>query len=826
MNKRKSFLVASIAIVLTVSCWASGLRAEVETQTPSFKAAVPVWAKGRDTEMNVTLGFRTVFDRPANEKVTLRLTGSTIYRVWVNGQFFAAGPARGPHGFYRVDVLDLTDKLQDKQNLVAIEVAGYNSNSYYLLDQPSFLQAEIVASSGDQEKVLVATGASGAEVVSATSPGVALMEAAVLPERIQKVQRYSFQRPFTEAYQLSPGFDRWMTDPTVSLDSVKLTASPTKELLDRHVLYPTYTIDRPVQIMSRGQFESKPEPVTIYRDRSISNVGPKLKGYPEAELVLCPSVEIQRYNSVVKEPLDKKYASNVPAPLAEKQWELLDMGNNLTGFLGATIKCDVPSEVWLMFDEIKNSDHDAHCLKPGQSRAVVYRLEPGTYHVESIEPYTMQYVKLACMKGAAQVSDVYLREYAHPEVDADAYFKCSDERINQIFAAAVQTYRQNSLDIFMDCPSRERAGWLCDSFFTSRVETDLTGQNRIEHNFFENFLLPEKFECLPEGMLPMCYPADHYDGVFIPNWGMWFVLELKQYLIRGGDPELVAKLEPKVMKLLDYFKSLENEDGLLEKLQGWVFVEWSDAAKYVQDVNYPSNMLYAETLDNAGQMYNKPELCEKAAKLRKEINCQSFDGEFFVDNALRQDGKLNVTKNRTEVCQYYAFYFGVATPESHPALWKRLTDEFGPHRIEAGLYPKVGKANSLNGNMLRMELLSQAGRSSQILREQTDYLLKMAEATGTLWENDTPHASTNHGFASHAAHTYFRDVLGLKKVDRANRKVTVYLADLPLDFCEGRIPTPDGPISLRWEKSGKKLSYDLKIPDGWTSEVIKADSLK
>ena len=395
-----------------------------------------------------------------------------------------------------------------------------------------------------------------------------------------------------------------------------------------------------------------------------------------------------------------------------------------------------------MFDEIKKSTSDAVCLKPGQSRAVVYRLEPGMYRVESIEPYTMQFVKLACMKGDAQISDVYLREYAHPEIDKDAYFKCSDERINQIFAAAVQTYRQNALDIFMDCPSRERAGWLCDSFFTARVETDFTGQNRIERNFIENFLLPEKFECLPEGMLPMCYPADHYDGVFIPNWPMWFVLELNDYLKRGGDPELVAKLEPKIMKLLDYFKQLENEDGLLEKLQGWVFVEWSDAAKYVQDVNYPSNMLYAETLDIAGQLYSKPELSKKADTLRREIARQSFDGDFFVDNALRRDGKLAVTRNRTEVCQYYAFYFGVATPESHPVLWKRLTDEFGPDRVKKGLYPKVGKANSLNGNMLRMELLSQAGRSSQIVDEQIGYLLKMAEGTGTLWGKR--HAARQH----------------------------------------------------------------------------------
>ena len=52
----------------------------------------------------------------------------------------------------------------------------------------------------------------------------------------------------------------------------------------------------------------------------------------------------------------------------------------------------------------------------------------------------------------------------------------------------------------------------------------------MEQNFFENFLLPDRFEHLPPGMLPMCYPADHNDGVFIPNWSLWFVVQLEEYL--------------------------------------------------------------------------------------------------------------------------------------------------------------------------------------------------------------------------------------------------------------------------------------------------------
>ena len=184
-----------------------------------------------------------------------------------------------------------------------------------------------------------------------------------------------------------------------------------------------------------------------------------------------------------------------------------------------TIECRESAEIQLMFGEVLTEKGDIDALKQGQVRVLTWILEPGVYQVEAIEPYTMRFLKAASFKGSAEVRNIYLREYAHPELEGTAGFRSGDERLNRIFAAGVETFRQNSLDIFMDCPSRERAGWLCDSFFTSRVEYDLTGNSLIETAFFQNYLLPQGFRNLPEGMIPMCYPADHYNGNFYPQLG-------------------------------------------------------------------------------------------------------------------------------------------------------------------------------------------------------------------------------------------------------------------------------------------------------------------
>ena len=378
----------------------------------------------------------------------------------------------------------------------------------------------------------------------------------------------------------------------------------------------------------------------------------------------------------------------------------------------------------------------------------------------------------------------------------------------------------------MDCPSRERAGWLCDSFFTSRVAKDLCGDTRIEQNFFENFRLPPKFGYLPDGMLPMCYPADHNDGVFIPNWALWFVVELEEYLERSGDRDMVQALRPRVLRLFDYFKKFRNEDGLLEKLESWVFVEWSAANSFVQDVNYPSNMLYAKALDAAGKMYGLSELTDDAERIRDTIRRQSFDGAFFADNARRVNGKLQTTTNRTEVCQYFAFFFDVATPETHSELWQRLRKEFGPQRKQTKAFPEIHPANAFVGNVLRLELLSRYGLCQQLLDESLAYQLYMADRTGTLWENDGAYASCDHGFASHdGVHVLFRDVLGLQQVDAVNRVVQLRFTDSRLDWCEGRMPTPDGPVELRWRKDEGKLLFQVSVPAGYTIKTENRGTL-
>ncbi len=752
--------------------------------------------------MNLSVGFRTVLEPPRGEPVFLRAAASTLYRFFVNGEFKGYGPARGPHGDYRVDEWDITRDLSPGTNLVAIEVAGYNINSFYILNQPSFLQAEIAA---------------GSEILAATGNNAKPFEAKMLSHRVQKVERYSFQRAFSEVYHLRSGVDDWRSDPKQEFRPEVCSVSGEKQLIPRRVPYPQFNRRQPELCIMQGSVTASAPVDKLWKPRFMTDIGPELLGFTEKQIAVVPSFDLQRVANSDTTKLNEPYSWISSFPLSAKTFHIFDFGTDLTGFIGARVKARTSTRLYLTFDEmLVNGDIDFKRLET--VNIIAYELGPGDYRLESFEPYTLRFLKFLALEGDCEISQIYLREYVNPTVWT-AHFDSSDEGLNLLFAAGRETFRQNSVDLFMDCPSRERAGWLCDSYFTSRVEHRLSGGSTVEDVFFQNFLLPKSFAHLPEGMLPMCYPADHYNGQFIPNWALWFILQLQEYLGRSGNCKMIAALRPKIVKLFEYFRPFLNQDGLLESLKGWVFIEWSAANDYTQDVNYPTNMLYAAALEAAGKMYEIPAWVEQAGAVREAIRKQSFDGQFFVDNAVRKGGKLVPTRNRTETCQYYAFYLGTASPVTCSKLWDVLVKDFGPSRKKTQRYPDVPASNAFIGNILRLELLSRYGSCQQLIDESREYLLYMAERTGTLWENIDTRASLDHGFASHIVNVLYRDVLGLYQVDWVKKQVHLRFTDAELSSCEGRVPVPEGAVSLRWKKQNGKLAYQLDVPAGYTVTI-------
>ncbi len=751
-----------------------------------FKKAVPVWQKGKENELHTRCVFFATFE--GKEDATLTITASNIYRVFVNGNMLGVGPARSAHGRFRVDELPLKN-LKEK-NVIFIEAVAYNSYNYCHLYQPAFLCAEIVRN---------------ASPIVWTGRDFIVRE---YVEKKQKVCKFSYQRPFTELYAFDrPPQDTYMDFSADGEEVEKEYPVQVEDKLfeERNVSYPSYEFFQG-QNMETGEYFIAKSP----QKPSKWLVEERLRIFPEKVWESDAFLFLQRLE-YRKKPLGNT--------IGKGEYTLYNFDFALTGFLKLACTALEDSVVLVYFDEIDlNTDReksaDVRSERMGSVQVIEYRLKgKQTYAHTSIEPYTAKYIKVVVTSGKLENVSVGVHTYENPDAE-EFVFLSENKKLNAIVESARRTFKQNALDILTDCPSRERAGWLCDSYFSGQAEQLFTGKNKVERNFLQNYLYA-KTQGIPKDVVPMCYPADFTDGSYIPNWSLFYIIEQYDYYLRVNDNIILQESKDRVLRILTFFDKYLNEQGLLENLENWVFIEWSKAndAEFVKGVNYPSNMLYAMALERVATMYGIEEYHQKAEMIKEIIRRDSFNGEFFEDNRIRENGELVLKGHCSESCQYYAFFTGVATKERYPRLYENLVKHFGAKREQAKVYPKVDKSNAFIGNYLRLIMLIENGDKNRIAEECEDYFYYMAQATGTLWEKDDPYASLNHGFASYAANLLVDYLTGYR--GRHGKKLLFSKPAVDMD-CSLRLPLDNGFLSFE-RKDGKTTRT---YPEGYTVEEI------
>ncbi len=740
-----------------------------------FEKALPVWKEGKQGELNSLWLFSACLR--GKGKGVLYITANSFYKAYLNGKFLAFGPARAAHGYYRVDEIALGE-LQDGDILV-IEVAGYNCRSFYSLNTPAFLQAEV---------------AINGEIVAWTGRDFVCRR---FEERLRKVSRFSYQRGFMECYR----FEENPADIFARETAGELPAlAKGGKLLPRTVPYPNYD-RRKTEVFERGRFrfvEDKP----LYVGRYMKEE--RLLIFPMEEQESRPSDYICR--------LAYEKAPFCEGSVSAGEYVAYRGEYSETGFFTVEGVALEDCHFYLIFDEVNANEGNSHLpvdidfQRNMTSNIIEYKMKAGDFVHTSFEPYTAKFLKVIVRSGKLAIPKISIVSFENPWVNRFS-LTCADKRIERIVDAAKRTLRHNAVDILTDCPSRERAGWLCDSFFSARAERLFTGENAVEGAFLENYrLAPEKLEDIPEKMIGMCYPADFEDGVYIPNWAMWYILELADRFLREGNREEADNAKNRVLGILEFLSDYENEEGLLENLQGWVFLEWSKAndGEFIKGVNFPSNMLYAQALECASKLYDLPLARQKADKIRATVRRLSFNGEFFEDNAVRQDGRLTLLGHTTETCQYYAFFTGTATKENYGELFSLLVEKFTPERDDDKVYPNVYKSNAFIGDYLRLEMLREHGYWEKCADECIRFFDKMAVLTGTLWENNSVFGSLNHGFASYVANLLVEYLSGFR-YDTRERKAHFVGAGRGGDCCI-RIPTKNG--ELRYTRCAGKVTVE------------------
>ncbi len=777
-----------------------------------FQKAVPVWIQNADEEWNEFCSFFGEVSAGRPDKITIAISAHDTYRLYINGQFTAAGPVRAAKGYARVDEIVVE---AEGNTCIAVEVTAQDNPLHYSNDstlEKGMFTCEVKDSKG---RVLAWTGRD--------------FIGRKLSCRRSRVERISHCRGIIEWYDLNPQSESWMMGGGSDWTEPQRSAGDGEKdicFLARRAPYPDYhPIEMPVFC---GASDVVPGQMELANRKTVLTEMVHKEYYaviPEENRCLghILAEDTTLFTGSFQEDSDG-FISLIPG----KHPAALDFERNSSEV--GYIAVDVTAEETCRLDVL----HTDHLEKDGRfipSTSIArYDLEPGTYHLIGSLPGLIRYIRLVFdTRGTIRLKHPVILDSTYPDA-GKTFFSCSDGDLNRIYEASRRTLRLCTADIFMDCPERERGGWLCDSFFISQAAWQMFGDLSVEKDFLENFLLTDGTKTW-KGFFPEVYPSSKKseENVGIISWSLWLAEELYAYYLRSGDRDFLDLHRHRVVQFVDGLLSLRGAGGLIETDQTQ-FVDWSlsNEKENLYPISIPNNCLACDALEKLAKLYGVEEWKNAAREMRSLIEkLPSLRGGFAPcgDGAVYENGKLRRSGIRTEAGIALELFSGAyADNEECKAAF---ADSMGYAPIERS-DPNIAKPNLFIGLILRFAVLAAEMENEKLIHElKSLYLPQLQEGSGTLYEGYAEHAGC-HGMNGQAGVLITNHVLGLGEPMELSKKVVISPYPGTVSWARGTARCSDGMISMQWNANRRKrrLGINLLIPDGWHYELNLPDDLK
>lgn len=764
----------------------------------------------------------------------------SFYRLYINGELAMHGPARAAEGFLRADEIDVGKFLRTGNNIFAFEVSSYGDffGSY---------SNDIVLGKG-----LLRAAIFVGQSVILTSPesfrGIRLSGRAQLAERI------SHCREMAEVYTIDANYTRWRTDPGVLAHEVAAVLSDEK-IIPRGSELPSLERLGGARLAECGSaFIDPGAPFTESWFEKGYTYYDSLPDRPLKDYKMTVERPLQAGTSVVfadgavckeaagKEAADREAAGKEAAgkeaagkgivcktsgaSADDTVYFYLDLGKPAVGFIDVELEAELPGIIDIVHIESPVLYDEKDELSGGANPVTRLKLKEAGLRVSflSFEPALARFYRIYARNcGNVTLHSFAIRDYTARD-KCGGSFLCSDDDLNRIYEASRLTLKLNTLDIFMDCPDRERGGWLCDSYWTGRAERMLYGETRVEKDFLENFLQTDA-EKMWKGFFPECYPATKANYGTSPNittWSFWLIKELSEYVRCSGDTDMPRRYENRLRAFTDGALSFVGDSGLLEDLP-CIFVDWSfsNDERFLGNISTAANCLFASALKDLGGLLGDEALSARGDAMleiiRGALGTHRRDFDYVPDAIIKNaDGSLRGGGLCTESCNYLAVWSGLLRPGEGEKLIFNIVNAMGPHPRYTPA-TRLGRAGLFIGLQYRFDLLARLGAQEVLLKELAQfYGYQLKEGPGTLWEStDMNNTSRCHGFTAYTGVQLMRDVLGLGVPDELTKTVKIDPHPGDLRWARGFVNTSDGVISLSWVQKHGKPEMRLSLPEGW-----------
>lgn len=724
------------------------------------------------------------------ENCPICLSADAAYILYVNGQYVTRGPARGFHGNWPYDRVDISPFLHKGRNVIAI--LGYQ----YGISTFSYIY-------GNEAGIILAGTID--DVVLNTNCSWKIRHA---PGYKKNIARLSLQLGFQELYDAETDpLEKWKDieyDDTEWNNSVLTTrppgAMPWHSFEERGIPLLTNTIISPEKIIGESAWLSDPNYstpqnlVSLYLAEKHEWI--EYNGKGKADLLHFAAWEKNETHALLLD-FSKEVVGNLIIEI--------DTSDNT-----AIIDLLATESISTITPDLGNPE-TLYCKMAFGNRI---RPNKGITRHDFFSIWGFRYLVVIVRGNASALSaKITLRQTLYP-LNINGKFETSNQRMNSIWKMCCQTQQNCMIDAYVDCPWREQAQWWGDAFVHAKNTFMLSPDARLLNRGIRQIGTQKTFSGLTYAHAPT---SSHQ--CIIPDFSLVWLMSHWLYYWQTSDDSLFIGMKSRIIEVLEYFRLNTGDKGLLiYDERYWLFLDWCNEL-HKDGISTVLNLQYLLTLQQLQQLASvtKQKDMEKECHIRSERIIKSikkylydrFDG--WIWDGIDQDG--NVVKQQSPHVAAMAILTNIF-PECHQ------------HLIDKILLPLVRAEkprNILMPSTFFMYYIFEALKQYGYNRDIIDCILRwwgewIDDGLSTLpenwhWQQFRGESSLCHAWSAHPIVHFTEIIIGIKQTSPGWDSITFSPLMSKGGRANGIIPTPYGNIAAGWDYTGNEPKQYINKPE-------------
>jgi alpha-L-rhamnosidase len=549
--------------------------------------------------------------------------------------------------------------------------------------------------------------------------------------------------------------------------------------------------------------------------------------WAQAELVAAPGGKLEAQlnrNIKIMETLRPQKITRLKPGIY-----ILDMGQNMVGWVSMKVKGKSGNTVRLRFAEVINDDGSLYMANIRNAKATdKYTLKGGG--TETWEPsfvyHGFRFVEITGYPGTPTIDD-FEGKVIYDEMETTGFFETSDSTINRIYKNACWGIRGNYRGMPTDCPQRdERMGWLGDRAVGSHGESFIFNN----HGLYAKWLDDIEQAQTAAGSIPDVAPA--YWEFYNDNmtWPGAYLIIANMLYEQFGDREPIIKHYESMKKWMRYMREKYMQDNIMGRD---IYGDWCmppESPELIHSAD-PARKTDGAVLGTTFY-YRMLHLLEKFAELQgKTDEAQAFAAEATIIKEAYNTKYLNTEtaqySNNTVTANLLSLCYGMAPEGLEDKIFANIVDktvnDFNGH-VSTGLV----------GIQWLMRGLSDNGRADIAFKIATNrdypswgYMIENGATTiWELWNGNTADPAMNsHNHVMLLGDLivwFYENLAGIRNSpESAGFKKIVLKPSTPcgLNDVKASCHSVHGDIQSAWKKTGDVFTWDVAIPGNTTATV-------